>query len=188
MSEKILIIKGREFVGDNGYSETDIQYRCNIDSKLKSHKSCVLSFWGAGQKQIYEKLKSDYEILLSGDVYNMWFEDVKSANIMNQKINELGEVLNLRVVTNIIENNHVRYKTLFECDMKLPNGEVYTYVDNFGYGYPVDTAVFSWLESNNACACNRSLCLQHVGVCIEEQHCGDSIVLDEFRVYLEMLD
>lgn len=188
MSEKILVIKGREFVDEYGCIESEISYRCDLDSQLNSRKGCVLRFWGRDQQEVYEKLKFDYEIVQSNGIYNIWFDSIKLANVANQKILDLENKLNFWVVTDINENNHVKYKTLFECDMMLPNGEVHTYVDNFGYGYPIDYVVYIWLEGNYACDCNRILSLQRNGIDVDESECSNNILLEEFRVYLEMLN
>jgi hypothetical protein len=55
----------------------------------------------------------------------------------------------------------------------------------FGIGYPVDSARWMWEEGNYSCDCNRSRFIIGAGTAFPAMECGETIELKQIFVYRE---
>jgi hypothetical protein len=136
-----------------------------------------LKFWGG-----------DVDTLLS--IVNLqdtdYFFGIKSnRDNFKRNLESVMQTYNLNhVVFAEYEGDDVDKERIVVVTLKLPNGDIHTYEESFGYGYPVDGIYFMYEDGSYSCDCNKSLQLMNNGVKIEEFNCGDEIELVDLRVEL----
>ena len=83
------------------------------------------------------------------------------------------------------EGKHVRYRTIARMKF-VYNGKEYPIEYDFGFGYPIDAAQFSFEDGNNSCDCNKCLLIsRQYGDVIPDIKCGESIITKDFVVTQE---
>lgn len=69
-----------------------------------------------------------------------------------------------------------RKRTIAHVTLKTPAGEIATLHHDFGYGYPVHSAHYMYLEGNYSCDCNlRDFLEAQCGIDVPGDGCGESI-------------
>lgn len=108
-----------------------------------------LKFWGQASKKVEEKLGTTKR--------DFWFQDKKSRDIFEQKVNKYaGEET---IVFARYEGENVRKRTVV-CIVAEFKGEEYSFEYDFGYAYPEESAEFMFEDGNYSCNCNLSRIIQ----------------------------
>ena len=141
----------------------------------------------------FENEKYEYLLHTWGEFYNKkhveceysWFESASERNNYLDKLKQIANKLNVKLACSFEEGRHVRYKTIAKMIL-VYNGKQYPYSHDFGYGYPVDAAYYTFEEGNYSCDCNRSIFLRETyGENIKELDCGETIKALNFIVTQE---
>ena len=63
-------------------------------------------------------------------------------------------------------------------------GKRYAYEEDFGYGYPTESAEFMFFEGNYSCDCNLSRFIRstHLDVGMPKLDCGAEIQIEDFEI------
>jgi hypothetical protein len=147
-----------------------------VNSGVDIYEYCV-HFWGAAEDVVMDSLESDSK-------YH-WFATKKESDDFVDKIRTIAEKHSKTLAVNEVEGFDVRYKTIAHILLKHPNGNVYKYVDDFGYGYPDDGVYYQWEEGNYSCDCNRSSFLSREHPEVEELDCGETIEMVHLEIEKE---
>ena len=138
----------------------------------------LLQTWGGFYNEQYAKihnLKPGY----------FWFDSKEELQKFLHGLQKIEKEMSaFHLATNIVEGQHVRYKTIAKMIMKY-KGKDYNYEYDFGFGYPIESAHYMFEDGNYACDCNRSSFLSRIYPEIEEKDCGDEIEMLDFTVRME---
>jgi hypothetical protein len=116
---------------------------------------------------------------------DFWFSNKLDREIFKLNLEACANRHDVIIVFDENEGSHVRFRTVANMTLCLPNGDKHPYSHDFGYAYPIDSASFMFHDGNYACDCNLSLFLIRNGVNIEEFDCGYEIKIENFNITLE---
>lgn len=145
-----------------------------------------LKFWGEIENEEHNYIQKELGITET----DFWFINKEERTKFKKKLITIAENHKVVIAFSEHEGTEVNKKCIASMTMVLPDGRKFPYKYDFGYGYPLESAEYMWLDGNYSCDCNKSLFLSRkypdCGI-DEDNHwnCGDLIVLEDFKVYLE---
>ena len=116
---------------------------------------------------------------------NLWFDTQDERQEMKEAIKAACEKHNRICALGESSGHEAQVRTVAYMDFVLPDGRVFPYSKDFGYGYNAESAHFMFHDGNYSCDCNKSLFLDRVYGGFDEMDCGDTIQIRNFRVVEE---
>jgi len=111
-----------------------------------------------------------------------WYLWTKDIPLSAQAI---GPLKTLKDAKKAAEEDTKLKKTIVKAIFKIHDKQ-YAIEEDFGYGYPVNSAEFMFTEGNYACDCNRSIMIrQQQDPDFPEYECGEEIKMIKFEVIEE---
>jgi len=114
-----------------------------------------------------------------------WFATAEERSEFKQKLKACAVRYNFTIAFAESEGFNTRLRTVARMTMCLQDGRSFDYEHDFGYACEQELAHYMWHDGNYGCDCNRSLFLARDGHDVREMTCGDTIVLENFRVTQE---
>ena len=135
-----------------------------------------VKFWGGRAEKVMEKLG------LEGQDH--WFDtEAESKAFMEKLVDANGGLEGLALT--VYEGTDVRKRTVAYLHLRYKNKD-YHIREDFGYGYPVESAYFMFSEGNYSCDCNLSLFIRRqCDPDFEPLDCGGEIEVGKFDVFQE---
>lgn len=137
-----------------------------------------LGFWGQINNDDHRWIERDLGIFEK----NFWFSTKPERDAFREKLIACAKNHNSCIAFSEKEGFDVRFRTIAQMTLRLSDGRAFPFSYDFGYGYPIDGAHFMFFEGNWSCDCNLSAFLSGAGYDVPEMDCGDSIVIEDFKV------
>lgn len=133
----------------------------------------MLHWWGVSAEAIAEHLGITESYL--------WFKTPAERAAVVESMQPYREQ---GLMVSFEEGEATKTRTVAHVTL-IANGEEYNITEDFGYGYPQDSAEFMFEEGNYACDCNRSRMIQDVEPDFRPLDCGDTITLQKMYFTFE---
>ena len=137
-----------------------------------------LGFWGQAEKLIAESIGKKER--------DFWFDSAEERENFKSRLKAIADTHSQRIAFKDGEGFDVRKRTVAKMVMAFPNGKKYPFEYDFGYAYEPESAKYMFFDGNYSCDCNKSNFLSDKYSEIPEMECGDEIVLEDFKVTLEV--
>lgn len=154
-------------------------YESNCSYESKYHYEYHLTYWG----QVTNENWIERELGIKER--DFWFSNKLDREIFKLNLEACANRRDVTIAFAEYEGSHVRFRTVANMTLCLPNGGKHKFSYDFGYGYPVESAIYMFHDGNYSCDCNLSLFLIRNGVNIEEFDCGYEIKIEDFNITLE---
>lgn len=136
----------------------------------------LLKFWGEGEQFVMQSLRINER--------NLWFATRMERNEFKQRILTLTKNHGRIIVFAEYEGFDVRKRTVTQVVFEF-EGKKYLVDNDFGYGYPPESAEYMFTSGNFSCDCNRSMLIHNRYPDFPEyDECGDEIEMVGFEVVL----
>lgn len=135
-------------------------------------KQYYVKYWGQAEDFVKDKL--DVSEL------SFWFDNKQQLDSHIKYVELLCKGVG-RIVHDTKEGEDLDYKTVVEMNLVYKD-TAYPYVYDFGYGYKCSSAEYMFMEGNYACDCNLSSFISQSVEDFPELHCGDEIVIKDFKI------
>jgi len=137
-----------------------------------------LGFWGQAENLIAESIGMKE--------LDFWFDSAEERENFKSKLKAIADARSQCIAFKDGEGFDVRKRTIAKMIMAFPNGKKYPFEYDFGYAYEPESAEYMFFDGNYSCDCNKSNFLSDKYPEITEMECGDEIVLEDFKVVLEV--
>jgi hypothetical protein len=139
----------------------------------------LLTFWGSLQDT------GTIEREFGSSECNYWFASAAERARMEARLYALAAETKSKVVVAKYEGTSTRLRTIAKI-VFVYNGVEYKIEQDFGFGYPPESALYMFEEGNFSCDCNRSIFIgeQNPHFPSGELECGDEITMKYIDVVL----
>ncbi len=117
---------------------------------------------------------------------DFWFDNTEERENFKSKLKAVADTHGECIVFKDGEGFDVRKRTVAKMVMAFPNGKKYPFEYDFGYAYKPESAEFMFFDGNYSCDCNKSNFISDKYPEITKMECGDEIILEDFKVVLEV--
>lgn len=116
---------------------------------------------------------------------DFWFDSAEARAEFKAALAAVAQQHGVRIAFAEYEGCDVRQRTVAHMIFDLPDGRAVPFTYDFGYGYPYDSARFTFTDGNYSCDCNRSLFISESYPDVAELECGELITVRDFSVRSE---
>lgn len=132
----------------------------------------LVSYWGSGTNN--PEFRKRFSLPAAGlESYNSWFDTDQARSKFINELQKYSSQLTGYIAISKEEGPDVQFRTVAVATVREQDGKEYVIERDYGYGYPVHTAIFDFEENNCSC-CHRRRTM------VMEQHpdCGLELIDD----------